>query len=188
MKNNNFKELKINNDLLKNVKFNNRINNIANDSIRRHEEMVRNIEETRKSKESESLRRHEELIDALKTAGENCATIVIGDNANGIQIQQNSDGSIQSMENQQAFNYKKAHEILKEIEGYFAFPQFEETFKDNNDVVKKIVEEAIKAVENESDPSLIKKSLLVLKDLAVGASGSLIASGILGLITSSGII
>lgn len=188
MNNNNFKKIKSNSDILKNVKFNNPINNIANDSIRKNEELISNIEETRKNKEAESLRRHEELINALKTAGENGATIVIGDNANGIQIQQNSDDSVQSMENQQTFNYKKAHEILKEIEGYFAYPQFEETFKDNDDVVKKIVEETINAVENESDPSLIKKSLLVLKDLAVGASGSLIASGILGLITSSGIV
>lgn len=188
MNNNNFKDIKINSDILKNVKFNNPINNITNDSIIRHEELVRNIEETRRNKDAESLRRHEELIAALKTAGENGATIVIGDNANGIQIQQNSDGSVQSMENQQMFNYKKAHEILKEIEGYFTFPQFEETFKDNNDIVKKIVEETINAVENKSDPSLIKKSLSVLKDLAIGASGSLIANGIVGLITGAGII
>ena len=60
------------------------------DSIQRSkEESLRAVQEAREAKEAEELRRHNELVAALKEAGEKGATIVIGDNANGIQIQQN---------------------------------------------------------------------------------------------------
>jgi hypothetical protein len=115
-------------------------------------------------------------------AGEKGATIVIGDNANGIQIQQNSDGATQEMTNSQTFNYDKALEVLKEIREYVDFPQFQTTFKENSENVKTIIEDTIKAVESKEDVGIVKKSLRILKDLAVGASGSLIASGIIALL------
>jgi hypothetical protein len=68
----------------------------ANDMIssiqRSQEESLRAVQKAREAKEAEEIRRHNELVAALKEAGENGATIVIGDNANGIQIQQNSAG------------------------------------------------------------------------------------------------
>ena len=44
------------------------------------------------------------------------------------------------------------------------------------------VEETIKATQKKEDENLIKKSLRVIKELATGAAGSLIASGILSLL------
>ena len=44
------------------------------------------------------------------------------------------------------------------------------------------VEETIKAAQDKEDENLIKKSLRVIKELATGAAGSLIASGILSLL------
>lgn len=71
----------------------------TNDMIRSiqrsQEESLRAVQKAREAKEVEELRRHNELAAALKEAGENGATIVIGDNANGIQIQQNSAGAQQ---------------------------------------------------------------------------------------------
>lgn len=149
---------------------------------REQEQTIRSIQKAKEEKEAEELRRHNELVAALKEAGEKGATIVIGDNANGIQIQQNSDGATQEMTNSQAFNYDKALEVLKEIREYVDFPQFQTTFKENSENVKTIIEDTIKAVESKEDVGIVKKSLRILKDLAVGASGSLIASGIIALL------
>ena len=149
---------------------------------REQEQTIRSIQKAREEKEAEELRRHNEIVAALKEAGEKGATIVIGDNANGIQIQQNSDGAMQEMTNSQTFNYDKALEVLKEIKEYIDFPQFQTTFQENSENVKAIIEDTIKAVENKEDVGIVKKSLRILKDLAVGASGSLIASGIIALL------
>ena len=130
----------IDTDMLKNLP---RIDPFQNQMVRIQEEQertFRNIQRAREEKEAEELRRHNELVTALKEAGEKGATIVIGDNANGIQIQQNSDN------------------------------------------VKAIIEETIEAVENRSDEGIIKKSLRILRELAIGTSGSLIASGIIALL------
>lgn len=149
---------------------------------RSQEESLRAVQKAREAKEAEELRRHNELVAALKEAGENGATIVIGDNANGIQIQQNSAGAQQKMDNEQTFNYEKASEVLKEISTYFEFPQFQQTFGDNTENVKSIIQNTIDALNKKEDEGLIKKSLKVLKDLAIGAGGSLIGSGILVLL------
>ena len=149
---------------------------------REQEQTIRSIQKAKEEKEAEELRRHNEIVAALKEAGEKGATIVIGDNANGIQIQQNSDGATQEMTNSQTFNYDKALEVLKEIREYVDFPQFQTTFKENSENVKTIIEDTIKAVESKEDVGIVKKSLRILKDLAVGASGSLIASGIIALL------
>ena len=61
-------------------------------------------------------------------------------------------------------------------------PKFKETFKDNTDNVVSLIDGSIEAAKSEENSGLIKKSLNIIKDLAVGASGSLIASGILALL------
>ena len=56
------------------------------------------------------------------------------------------------------------------------------SFKKHLDNIKAVVEETIKATQKKEDENLIKKSLRVIKELATGAAGSLIASGILSLL------
>lgn len=169
-------------DLTKTMQYVNPVQDQMARIQREQEQTIRRIQKAREEKEAEELRRHNEIVAALKEAGEKGATIVIGDNANGIQIQQNSDGAMQEMTNSQTFNYDKALEVLKEIKEYIDFPQFQTTFKENSENVKAIIEDTIKAVENKEDVGIVKKSLRILKDLAVGASGSLIASGIIALL------
>lgn len=169
-------------DLTKTMQYVNPVQDQMARIQREQEQTIRSIQKAREEKEAEELRRHNEIVAALKEAGEKGATIVIGDNANGIQIQQNSDGAMQEMANSQTFNYDKALEVLKEIKEYIDFPQFQTTFKENSENVKAIIEDTIKAVENKEDVGIVKKSLRILKDLAVGASGSLIASGIIALL------
>lgn len=157
-------------------------NDMISSIQRSQEESLRAVQKAREAKEAEELRRHNELVAVLKEAGEKGATIVIGDNANGIQIQQNSAGAQQKMDNKQTFNYEKASEVLKEISTYFEFPQFQQTFGDNTENVKSIIQNTLDALDKKEDEGLIKKSLKVLKDLAIGAGGSLIGSGILALL------
>lgn len=151
------------------------------------QETIDSIHEAREEKEREELRRHNELVATLKTAGENGATIIIGDNAHGVQIQQNSNHSYQKFTNSETFDYNKVSEILNGIKEYTTLSQFEDTFKENSNNVKELIEDTLKEVDSMGDIGLIKKSLLVLKDITIGATGSLIATGILALLTGIGI-
>ena len=157
-------------------------NNMINSIQRNTERNLQAVQEARDAREAEEQRRHDELIAALKEAAEKGATIVIGDNANGIQIQQNSAGAQQSMTNSQGLDYDKVAGVLKEISSYFEYPQFEQTFGDNSDNIKAVIESTLTAVDNREEEGLIKKSLKILKDLVIGAGGSLIGSGILALL------
>jgi predicted translin family RNA/ssDNA-binding protein len=181
-----FKKLKLGKEVLDNgnVQFVNPINDMSARMKREREASIRVLHESRVAKEQEEMRRHNELVAAINRAAENGATIVIGDNANGIQIQQNSDNAKQFMTNSQTFNYEKTLDILNEIREFFDYPQFEKTFQDKSDLIKQLVEETVEAVKKKEDPSLIKKSLKSLKDLTISAGGSLIATGILGLLSS----
>ena len=100
-------KLSYNLDLLKNMTPVNPFQEQMSRIQREQDQMVRNIERARQEKEAEELRRHNELVAALKKAGENGATIIVGDNANGIQIQQNSAGALQEMTNSQALDDEK---------------------------------------------------------------------------------
>lgn len=180
----NFQGIKINTDFLKNIQPVNPCGDVVSKIQRSQDEMLQQMQRAKEDKAKEELRRHNELVSELKNAAENGATIVIGDNANGIQIQQHTTDSSQTITNTQVFNYEKVLNVLKEIKGYFDIPQFATTFADNSDVVKQIVEETFNAVERKEEPALITKSLNLLKELAIGAGSSLIASGILALLTT----
>jgi len=158
--------------------------NLAESIQRQQDESLRALEATRRAKEEEELRRHNELIAALKEAGEKGATIIVGDNAKNLQIQQNSAGSQQTMTNQQGLNYEQVLLILSEIKEYFDFPQFEKDFGESVDSMKNIVNTTMEAVANREDEGLIKKSLRIIRDIAVNAAGGLISSGIIALIGS----
>ncbi|MFI3214091.1 MAG: hypothetical protein R3Y24_12230 [Eubacteriales bacterium] len=84
-----------------------------------------------------------------------------------------------------SFDYQKTLKVLKEIEGYLDFPQFLETFEDNSENLKKIILETIAATELKSDETLITKSLQLIKNLTIGATSSMISSGILALLGTS---
>lgn len=143
---------------------------------------MRALQKSREEKEAEELRRHNELVAALKEAGEKGATIIVGDNAAGVQIQQNSAGGSQTMDYSQGLDYEQVRKVLTEIQGYFDIPQFKDAFGENADNVKNVVDETLKSVEKGENESVIKKSLHVLKEIAIGAAGSLVGSGILGLL------
>lgn len=154
------------------------------DMQREQDNAMRALEATRRAKEQEELRRHNELISALREAGEKGATIIIGDHAGDIQIQQNSAGAKQKMEKHEGLDYAQVLGVLAEIKEYFNFPQFEKTFGENTENIKAVIESTIHAVNNKEDESMIKKSLRIIRDIAVNAAGGVIASGIIALLGS----
>ena len=157
---------------------------LVEDIQHQHDANFHALESARCAKQKEELRRHNELVAALKEAGEKGATIIIGDNAKDIQIQQNSAGSQQTVVNQNGLNYEQVLLILSEIKGYFDFPQFEKDFGNNVESMKCMVDSTMEAVSAHEDEGLIKKSLCVIRDIAVNAAGGLISSGIIALINS----
>lgn len=146
------------------------------------EKTLRALEKAREEKAAEELRRYNEILAALREAGEKGAAIVVGDNAKDVQIQQNTTGSTQVIQNVEELDYEKVKTVLTEICEYFALPQFRSAFGENSDNVKSIVKETLDAVEKKENKTLIKKSLRVLRDIAIGASGNLIASGVVALL------
>lgn len=154
------------------------------DMQREQDNAMRALEATRRAKEQEELRRHNELVSALREAGEKGATIIIGDHAGDIQIQQNSAGAKQKMEKHEGLDYEQVLGVLTEIKEYFAFSQFEKTFGENTKNIKAVIESTIEAVNSKEDEGLIKKSLRIIRDIAVNAAGGVIASGIIALLGS----
>ena len=163
------------------VKLNHTLN-IFDESNRNFDQVTNLIHDVQEKERAEELRRHNEIIDTLKQAGEKGATIVVGDNANSILIQQNSNSSSQTLISYQGLDYGKAKKVLEEIESYFDFPQFSHTYGETTVYVKKLVKDAKVAIDNNEDEKLIKKSIITLKEISIGVTTSIISSGILALL------
>ena len=161
--------------------FRNPLQDIIDDANRKQRQQIAAIEAARREKEKEEQRKHDEILEAIRSSSSN---INIGGNATGIQIQQNSSNSSQNMTIQTGFDYEQIAKALKDIQSYTELPQFNSAYGENADHVKALINETLSAVQEKQEPGLIKKSLQVLKDLTIGAGGSLIASGILALLGS----
>lgn len=179
-----FKNLKFNRDILSGMNFIDPMEGVMSEIRKTQHESMREVHESVVRKEQEKLRRHNEMIDTLKEAAKNGATILVGDNANGVQILQNSEGASQQMTNSQEFNYEKTLDVLKEIKEYFDLPKFKEAFGTEAEVIQEIVNQTIEAANSKEDPKLITKSLQVIKNIAIEVGSSLIAKGIIGLLGS----
>lgn len=108
--------------------------------------------------------------------------ISVGGNISNSQIQQNTTNSSQNMAVDCDFDYSKVLEVLNEIKQYFDIKEFDKAFGENSAKVKQLVAETIEMANEKEEPSKIKKALSLLRDLAVGISGSIIATGICAMI------
>lgn len=159
--------------------FRNPLQDMIDDANRKQRQQIAAVEAMHREKKKEEQRKHDEILEAIRSSSSN---INIGDNATGIQIQQNSSNSSQNMTIKTGFDYEQIAKALKDIQSYTELPQFNSAYGENADHVKALINETLLAVQEKQAPSLIKKSLQVLKDLTIGAGGSLIASGILALL------
>lgn len=109
-------------------------------------------------------------------------TLNFAGDVSNTQIQQGTTNSTQTMATTADFDYDAVLTILKKIENSFESPDFQDDFGDKAETVKTIVADAIESVNKREKATKIKVVLNDLKNLAIGVSGSLIASGICGLL------
>lgn len=106
-------------------------------------------------------------------------------NASNIQIQQGNVDSKQNQTLREVLEYDKIKQVIEEIKKYEN--QLEDVYKENAGRVREIVTEIAELAEYKKEPQKMKRALLLLKELSIGATGSLIASGICGLLTTLGV-
>lgn len=97
-------------------------------------------------------------------------------NVTGVQIQQGTINSTQNQNITQDFDFDAVSDVIKNIKNYDAM--FESEFGDDAAELRNKLDEIERLIKNKENPSKIKALLLELKNLAVGVTGSLIASGI----------
>ena len=112
-------------------------------------------------------------------------SVNIQGNINGVQIQQGTTNSSQFQNVNQVFDYEKVAEILNEIDKYV--PMFADIYGHDCEKAENALNEAKEAVVARENPSKIKKTLSILKDVSLRVSSSLIATGILTLLEKIGV-
>ena len=100
----------------------------------------------------------------------------------GVQIQQGTVNSSQSQSVNQGFNYDEVAEIIQKIKKYDSF--FDDEYGENALEMRNKISEIENLVQKKENPSRIKTLLNDVKNLSMGVAGSLIASGIVALLSS----
>ena len=97
-----------------------------------------------------------------------------------ILIQQGTVNSSQEQAINQGADYEAAVKIVEQIRKYDAL--LDNEFGENASELRSKVDELAELVEKKNNPSKVKIILTEIKNLALGVSGSLIASGLLTLL------
>ena len=147
-----------------------------NEFLENYNKSIDSFIEHRKKEAKEDLRRHDEQLEASKNSRASVIIDSIGDNVTGF-----STGSINPPVTviNQVFNYEKASKILEAINGKFNDSSFNSEFGNDAELVKQLINNALKQVKDKDDPTLIQKSLVVVSDIAKRVSSGVIGSGII---------
>lgn len=99
----------------------------------------------------------------------------------GVQIQQGTVNSSQSQSVNQGFDYAEVAEIIEKIKKYDSF--LDDEYGENALEIRNKIDEIEDLVQKKENPSRIKTLLSDIKNLSIGVTGSLIASGIVTLLS-----
>ena len=99
----------------------------------------------------------------------------------GVQIQQGTVNSSQSQSVNQGFDYAEVAEIIEKIKKYDSF--LDDEYGENSLEIRNKIDEIEYLVQKKENPSRIKTLLSDIKNLSIGVTGSLIASGIVTLLS-----
>ena len=99
----------------------------------------------------------------------------------GVQIQQGTVNSSQSQSVNQGFDYAEVAEIIVKIKKYDSF--LDDEYGENALEIRNKIDEIEDLVQKKENPSRIKTLLSDIKNLSIGVTGSLIASGIVTLLS-----
>ncbi len=98
----------------------------------------------------------------------------------GVQIQQGTNNSSQKQTVMQDFDYDKVCKILEQIKKYDSV--LDNEYEDKAPEIRNKINEIETLLQKRENPGRIKILLADIKNLSIGIAGSLIASGIVGLI------
>ena len=99
----------------------------------------------------------------------------------GVQIQQGTVNSSQSQSVNQGFDYAEVAEIIEKIKKYDSF--LDDEYGENALEIRNKIDEIEYLVQKKENPSRIKTLLSDIIILSIGVTGSLIASGIVTLLS-----
>ena len=99
----------------------------------------------------------------------------------GVQIQQGTVNSSQSQSVNQGFDYAEVAEIIEKIKKYDSF--LDDEYGENALEIRNKIDEIEYLVQKKENPSRIKTLLSDIKNLSIGVTVSLIASGIVTLLS-----
>ena len=99
----------------------------------------------------------------------------------GVQIQQGTVNSSQSQSVNQGFDYAEVAEIIEKIKKYDSF--LDDEYGENALEIRNKIDEIEDLVQKKENPSRIKTLRSDIKNLSIGVTGSLIASGIVTLLS-----
>lgn len=102
------------------------------------------------------------------------------DKVTGVQIQQGTNNSSQEQTITQEFDYNKVEKVLEQIKKYDS--AFNDEYGEKAPEIRNKIDEVETLIQKRENPSRIKILLTDIKNLSIGIVGSLIASGIVGLL------
>ena len=110
--------------------------------------------------------------------------INIKGNLTGTQIQQGNVNSVQTMSTDSKMDYDDLlNKMMKIQKAIRSNPDFKEDFGEKAKEVMETVNDVVTMINKKENPSKINILINRLKELAIGISGSMIASGIVGLLS-----
>ncbi|WP_346884328.1 hypothetical protein [Clostridium sp. UBA4395] len=172
-------------ELLNNIDITSKLKDDMKEIDDERNRIFQQVQKKMEEKENEDLCRHKKVIESIV---DNPGIVFKDINNSSIAIQQGVINSSQEINNSQTFDYEAVLDVMNQIKTHFGSQQFNESFGENSDAIKKIVEDVINLSKGKEEPSLIKKSVDLLKQMAIGAGGNLIAAGIVGLLSTLPII
>lgn len=104
------------------------------------------------------------------------------DKVTGVQIQQGTNNSSQEQTVMQEFDYDKLTKILEQIKKYDS--TFDNEYGEKAPEIRSKIDEIETLLQKRENPSRIKILLADIKNLSIGVAGSLIASGIISLVSA----
>ena len=104
------------------------------------------------------------------------------DKVTGVQIQQGTNNSSQEQTVMHEFDYDKLTKILEQIKKYDS--TFDNEYGEKAPEIRSKIDEIETLLQKRENPSRIKILLADIKNLSIGVAGSLIASGIISLVSA----
>lgn len=108
--------------------------------------------------------------------------VIIGNHASNVVIQQGCNNCTQNIYSQVSDDYSQITDLFKQIVDISRTKAFDTQLGDYSQPAKVVINQIQQDISEKKPLSLVKERLLNLRNIVENATGSLIATGILGLL------